>query len=178
MSCVKLANEHKSRPRTKHFAIRLHHFRSYVVNKQITVEHISTKDQLADIFTKPLPKTQFNILRDKLMGWWSSQSCSITREWENNVDFPILLWGEKWSWKLRTDPITVHLWLNHWHTKLFVIHNITSLHTKSRYYAQYHIIACNITETIPLLQITVVTHYVHNLIVKSEIANKQTVWNS
>ena len=61
------------------------------------------------------------------------------------------------------------------HTKLFVIHNITSLHTKSHYYVQYHIIACDITETILLLQITVVTHYVHNLIVKSEIANKRSL---
>ena len=69
VSCVKLANEHKSRPRTKHFAMRLHHFRSCVVNKQITVEHVSTKDQLADTFTKPLPKTQFNILCNKPMGW-------------------------------------------------------------------------------------------------------------
>ena len=69
MSCVTLANEHKTRPRTKHFAIRLHHFRSYVVNKKITVEHISTKEQMADIFTKPLPKPQFSILRDELMGW-------------------------------------------------------------------------------------------------------------
>ena len=69
LSCVTLANEHKTRPRTKHMAIRLHHFRSYVVKKQITVEHISTKNQLADLLTKPLPKPQFSKLRDMIMGW-------------------------------------------------------------------------------------------------------------
>ena len=67
MSCVKLANNHKSRPRTKHFALRLHHFRSHIVRKIITIEHVSTKDQLADIFTKPLPKAQFTKLRDLIM---------------------------------------------------------------------------------------------------------------
>lgn len=69
MSCVKIATNHKTRPRTKHLAIRLHHFRSFVLNKTITIEHISTKEQTADIFTKPLPKPQFEKLRQKLMYW-------------------------------------------------------------------------------------------------------------
>ena len=69
MSCVKMANNHKTRPRTKHLSIRLHHFRSHIVKKLITVEHVSTKNQLADIFTKPLPKSQFCILRQKIMTW-------------------------------------------------------------------------------------------------------------
>ena len=72
MSCVKIANNHRTRPRTKHLSIRLHHFRSHVVNKVITIEHISTKNQLADIFTKPLPKPSFNTLSTKLMGWDTS----------------------------------------------------------------------------------------------------------
>ena len=67
MSCVKMANNHKTRPRTKHLSLRLHHFRSHIVRKIITVEHISTKHQLADIFTKPLPKVQFLHLRDQFM---------------------------------------------------------------------------------------------------------------
>ena len=69
MSCVKMANNHKTRPRTKHLSIRLHHFRSNIVKKTIMVEHISTKEQLADIFTKPLPKHQFCKLRDPIMSW-------------------------------------------------------------------------------------------------------------
>ena len=69
MSCVRMANNHITRPRTKHLALRLHHFRSYVIKKIITVEHISTKEQLADIFTKPLPKEQFCHLRKQIMSW-------------------------------------------------------------------------------------------------------------
>ena len=69
MSCVKLANVHRTRPRTKHLSLRLHHFRSHIINKSITVEHISTKEQIADIFTKPLPRPQFQHLRRKLMLW-------------------------------------------------------------------------------------------------------------
>ena len=69
MSCVNIANTHKTRPRTKHLCIRLHYFRSHIVKKTITVEHISTKEQIADIFTKPLAKPQFEKLRDPLMSW-------------------------------------------------------------------------------------------------------------
>ena len=68
-SCLEIATNHKSRPRTKHLAVRLHHFRSYVKAKLINIEHVSTKDQIADIFTKPLPRPQFRVLRDQLMGW-------------------------------------------------------------------------------------------------------------
>ena len=48
-SCLEIATNHKSRPHTKHLSIRLHHFRSYVKAKLINIEHISTKDQIADI---------------------------------------------------------------------------------------------------------------------------------
>ena len=66
-SCIKLATKHYIRPRTKHLSLRLHHFRSYIVNKIITIEYINTKDQLADIFTKPFPTVQYNKLRDLIM---------------------------------------------------------------------------------------------------------------
>ena len=69
MSCISLAISHKTRPRTKHLCIKLHHFRSYVVNKIISIEYASTKDQIADIFTKPLARPQFSKLRDLLMSW-------------------------------------------------------------------------------------------------------------
>ena len=57
------------RPRTKHLAVRLHHFRDHIKRGDITVEHISTKEQIADMFTKPLPRDQFKKLREKLLGW-------------------------------------------------------------------------------------------------------------
>jgi hypothetical protein len=68
-SCIEIAMNHKTRPRTKHLLVKLHHFRSHVVSKAITIEHVSTKEQLADTFTKSLARVQFSKLRDRLMGW-------------------------------------------------------------------------------------------------------------
>ena len=68
-SCIEIATNHKTRPRTKHLSCRLHHFRSFVTNGEITIEHVSTTEQLADMFTKPLPRHQFRKLCDRLMGW-------------------------------------------------------------------------------------------------------------
>ena len=62
MSCISLTTSHKTRPRTKYLCIKLHHFRSYVVNKIISIKYFSTKDQIADIFTKPLARTQITKL--------------------------------------------------------------------------------------------------------------------
>jgi hypothetical protein len=53
--------------RTKHLEIDYHFMREKVVNKDILVKHISTKDQLADIFTKEQTTTRFQFLRSKLM---------------------------------------------------------------------------------------------------------------
>jgi hypothetical protein len=68
-SCIEIATNHRTLPRTKHLSVRLHHFRSHVVQRTITIEHISTKEQLADMFTKPLALDQFCKLRDQLMLW-------------------------------------------------------------------------------------------------------------
>jgi hypothetical protein len=68
-SCIEIATNHRTRPRTKHLSVRLHHFRSHVVQKTITIEHISTKEHLADMFTKPLPRELFCKLRNQLMSW-------------------------------------------------------------------------------------------------------------
>jgi hypothetical protein len=67
--CVELANAPKMRPRTKHIALKYHHFRSHVANGSIKVRWIDTKHQLADIFTKPLPEPLFTSLRLLLLGW-------------------------------------------------------------------------------------------------------------
>jgi len=50
-------------------AIKYHHFREHVHKGLIKVEWIDTKNQLADIFTKPLAGELFKDLRKKLLGW-------------------------------------------------------------------------------------------------------------
>ena len=64
-----MANSHKLRPRTKHLAVQLHHFRQYILNATITVEKVATKFQRADIFTKALPRQTFQYLRCTILGW-------------------------------------------------------------------------------------------------------------
>ena len=69
VGALELAKAPKLRPRTKHIGIQYHHFREYVANKKIRISHVSTNEQVADIATKPLPKGQFQYLRQKLNGW-------------------------------------------------------------------------------------------------------------
>ena len=66
---LELATQHKLRPRTKHIAVQYHHFRHYVTTKQISVEYVKTTNQIADIFTKPLPRPTFAYLRKLLLNW-------------------------------------------------------------------------------------------------------------
>lgn len=52
--------------RTKHVEIDYHFVRDKVASGEFQVHFISTKDQLADVFTKPLSAPRFSFLRDKL----------------------------------------------------------------------------------------------------------------
>ena len=67
--CVKLANGPKMNPRTKHIALKYHHFREYVKSGDIRVQHVRSEDQKADIFTKGLVKAKFEHLRNLLCLW-------------------------------------------------------------------------------------------------------------
>jgi hypothetical protein len=57
--------------RSKFFDNKTHWFRQHIKdsNGSITVEKIDTAVQLADLFTKPLPREPFERLRKLLMGW-------------------------------------------------------------------------------------------------------------
>ncbi|XP_019186526.1 PREDICTED: uncharacterized protein LOC109181228 [Ipomoea nil] len=61
-----LCANHVFHARTKHVEIDFHFVRDKVASGEFLVNFVSTKDQLADLFTKPLPATRFGILRDKL----------------------------------------------------------------------------------------------------------------
>ena len=68
-SCIKVAKSPKFTPRTKHIAIKYHHFRCFVDDNTIDIHSVDTSEQLAGILTKPLAERSFYYLRSKLMGW-------------------------------------------------------------------------------------------------------------
>jgi hypothetical protein len=66
---VELLKLPKVRPRTKHINAKLHHFREHVVKGLISIWHVPTTEQLADIGTKPLAQELFEKFRKYIMGW-------------------------------------------------------------------------------------------------------------
>ena len=52
--------------KTKYIAIKYHFLRELVQEKEVKLEYVNTKEQIVDIFTKPLPKDAFLYLRGKL----------------------------------------------------------------------------------------------------------------
>ena len=65
---LKIARLPKMRPRTKAINVIYHHFREYVRMVLISIYPISTDDQVADIFTKPLTQNPFVRHRVKICG--------------------------------------------------------------------------------------------------------------
>lgn len=53
LSAANISKDPVQHSRTKHINIRYHFIRELVEDKVITLAHVSTKNQLADIFTKP-----------------------------------------------------------------------------------------------------------------------------
>ena len=63
---IAMAKNPVGHKRTKHIDIKHHFIREAVQAGTITLEYCQTKQMLADILTKPLPKPQFEELRKKL----------------------------------------------------------------------------------------------------------------
>ena len=69
VGALEMARLPKMRPRTKHLCVRLHHFREHVRKKLISIHHIATELQIADLLTKPQPVALFVAQRAKIMKW-------------------------------------------------------------------------------------------------------------
>jgi hypothetical protein len=65
-SAIRMADNPVEHSRTKHIAIRYHFLRDHQQKGDIEIAYVSTKEQLADIFTKPLDEKTFTKLRHEL----------------------------------------------------------------------------------------------------------------
>ena len=65
-SAINISKNLVMHTKTKHIAIKYHFLRELVQDKEVRLEYVNTKEQIVDIFTKPLPKDAFLYLRGKL----------------------------------------------------------------------------------------------------------------
>jgi hypothetical protein len=65
-SVIRMADNPVEHNRTKHIAIQYHFLRHHQQRGDIEIAYVSTKEQLADIFTKPLDEKTFTELRNDL----------------------------------------------------------------------------------------------------------------
>ena len=68
-SCIKMATRTKFYPRTKHIALKCHHFRSHIKYGRVDIHYIPTFEQISNLLTKPLSNEAFFVLRYMLCGW-------------------------------------------------------------------------------------------------------------
>ena len=52
--------------KTKHIPIKYHLLREQVLEKKVKLDYVPFKEQVGDIFTKPLPREGLKYLRQKL----------------------------------------------------------------------------------------------------------------
>ena len=65
-SCIKLSENTVFHVRSKHIEMRYHYVRDMVQKNILSIQYVSTAEQIADILTKPLSLTKFVYFRDKL----------------------------------------------------------------------------------------------------------------
>ena len=65
-SAISMSKNPTMHSRTKHIPIKYHFLREQVSQKVVKLEYVDTKEHVADIFTKTLPKKSFGNIRQKM----------------------------------------------------------------------------------------------------------------
>jgi hypothetical protein len=65
-SAISISKNLVMHSKTKHMPIKYHFLQEQVVYNNIKVENVSTKEQVANIFTKPLPREAFKYILHRL----------------------------------------------------------------------------------------------------------------
>ena len=65
-SAINISKNLVMHSKTKNIPIKYHFLRDQVSQKVVKLEYVDTKEQVVDIFTKPLPKEAFEHIKRKL----------------------------------------------------------------------------------------------------------------
>ena len=65
-SAINISKNLVMHAKIKHIAIKYPYLRNLVEDKEVKMEYVNTKEQIVDIFIKPLPKEAHEYLRGKL----------------------------------------------------------------------------------------------------------------
>jgi hypothetical protein len=65
-SAISISKNPVMHSKTKHIPIKYQFLREQVLEKKVKLEYVPSKEQVVDIFTKPLPREAFEYLRQKL----------------------------------------------------------------------------------------------------------------
>ena len=65
-SAISISKNHVMHSKTKHIPFKYHFLREQVLDKKVKLEYVPSKEQVVDIFNKPLPREAFEYLRKKL----------------------------------------------------------------------------------------------------------------
>jgi hypothetical protein len=72
-SAIELANNPMNHERSKHIDVRFHFIRDHVKEGSVELVHVASQDQVAYIFTKPLPKVLLDKYK-KMIGMMDGRS--------------------------------------------------------------------------------------------------------
>jgi hypothetical protein len=116
-SAIRMADNPVEHSRTKHIDIRHHLLRDHQQKWDIEVFYVSTENQLADIFTKPLDEKTFcrlhselNVLDSRNLDWCVAYMCLML--WSCSLMHFVVYW---WCSSCTSTPRTsqVHLRVMH-----------------------------------------------------------------
>ena len=65
-SAISISKNPIMHSKTKNIPIKYHFLREQVLEQKVKLEYVPSKEQVVDIFTKPLPRETFEYLRQKL----------------------------------------------------------------------------------------------------------------
>ena len=64
-SAISISKNPVMHSKTKHIPIKYHFLREQVLEQKVKLEYVPSKEQVANIFTKPFPREKFKYLRKK-----------------------------------------------------------------------------------------------------------------